>query len=143
MRRLITRHPGHRACGILEALLAAGVAPALARSQAEERFLALVRKAQLPAPELNVRLGPFEVDFLWRTEQLAVEVDGYAFHASPALFERDRRKDARLSAAGVQVLRVTWRQLTSEPEAVLVRLAQTLVRSSVRSSRGEAALGQP
>jgi hypothetical protein len=31
-----------------------------------------------------------------------------------------------LLAAGVRVLRVTWRQLVDEPEALLVRLAQAL-----------------
>jgi hypothetical protein len=56
----------------------------LTRSQAEERFLALVRAAQLPMPEVNVRIGPIEVDFLWRQERLVVEVDGFRFHASRA-----------------------------------------------------------
>lgn len=73
-----------------------------------------------------------EVDFLWRAERLIVEVDGFEFHASRASFESDRKKDAHLSARGFQVIRVTWRQLTREPEALLVRLAQALTAASLR-----------
>jgi len=47
----------------LRSLLGVGSAPALTRSEAEERFLALVRAAELPTPETNVRVGRYEVDF--------------------------------------------------------------------------------
>lgn len=80
-------------------------------------------------PELNVRLEGYEVDFLWRTERLVVEIDGRAFHSSDRTFESDRRRDGVLLAAGVRVMRVTWRQIVSEPEALLVRLARALAAS--------------
>jgi very-short-patch-repair endonuclease len=57
-----------------------------------------------------------------------VEVDGFAFHSTGGSFEQDRRRDARLMAAGLRVMRVTWRQLVREPEAVVARLAQALAR---------------
>ncbi len=75
---------------------------------------------------MNVRLGPYEVDFLWRDAGLVVEVDGFAFHSGRARFEGDRRRDADLAARGVTVIRVTWRQLVDQPEAVLVRIGQAL-----------------
>ena len=112
----------------IRALLAAGAEPAFTRSEAETRFLMLVRKAQLPAPATNVALRGYEVDFLWRAEGLVVEIDGFAFHSSSAAFECDRRRDAVLAAAGLRVLRITWRQISQEPEALLVRLAQALVQ---------------
>ena len=55
-----------------------------------------------------------------------VEVDGVAFHATRAAVEHDRRREADLDAAGFDVLRCTWRQITDEPEALLVRLARKL-----------------
>lgn len=79
--------------------------------------------------ELNTRLGRFEVDFLWRAERLVVEVDGYAFHGGRAAFERDRRRDAELQAEGLRVMRVTWRQLVGEPDAVVARLTRALRRN--------------
>jgi very-short-patch-repair endonuclease len=115
------RRPG---AGVLRAALARDASPAWTRSEAEERFLALIRKAGLPAPETNVRLGPYEVDFLWRPERLIVEVDGFRFHSSRAAFERDRLRDAELQTNGFRVIRVTWRQLADQPEAMLARLAR-------------------
>jgi very-short-patch-repair endonuclease len=52
------------------------------------------------------------------------------FHSSRAAFERDRRRDADLQGLGYRVIRVTWRQLTIVREAVLVRVAQALVRQA-------------
>lgn len=109
-----------RAAGLLDA------EPALTRSEAEERLLALIRAGGLPEPELNARVAGHEVDFLWRREKLVVEVDGYAFHSSRAAFERDRRRDADLQDAGLRVRRVTWVQIAHEAEALLVRLTRAL-----------------
>ena len=81
-------------------------------------------------PGVNVRVGGHEVDFLWRKEALVVEVDGFEFHSSRAAFERDRLRDAGLQAAGFRVIRVTWRQLTEQSEATLVRIARALALSS-------------
>ena len=94
-------------------------------------MLALVRAARLPMPDVNVRVGPIEVDFLWREERLVVEVDGFRFHSSRAAFERDRLRDAELQAGGLRVMRVTWRQLTREREATLARIARALVARPV------------
>ena len=123
---LLARSPGRRGSRPLGAMLAREGGPALTRSEAERRLLALVRAGGLPAPEVNVRLCGFEVDFLWRRERLAVEVDGYAFHSTRAAFERDRRKDGVLADAGFAVRRFTWRGLVDEPERVLVALARAL-----------------
>jgi very-short-patch-repair endonuclease len=123
---LLARHPGRRGTVALRALLNRGSAAVLTRSEAEERFLALVRKAQLPVPDVNVGLAGYEVDFLWREERLIVEVDGFAFHSSRAAFERDRLRDADLQAQGFRIIRVTWRQIVDHPEAMLVRITKTL-----------------
>ncbi|HXF00547.1 MAG TPA: hypothetical protein VN458_09395 [Solirubrobacterales bacterium] len=41
------------------------------RSELESRFLALCRRYRVPHPRVNVRVGPFLVDFLWRARHLA------------------------------------------------------------------------
>lgn len=127
---LLDRHVRHRGAARLRGLVAGDAQPALTRSEAEERFLELVRKARLPAARSNARVGGYEVDFYWREQRFIVEIDGFAFHSSAARFESDRRRDAVLAAAGVRVIRVTWRQLATEPEAVLARVAQALVLSN-------------
>jgi very-short-patch-repair endonuclease len=108
------------------ALLDRDAKPALTRSEAEERLLALIRSAELPEPELNVRIGRHEVDFLWRDRGLVVEVDGFRYHSSRDAFERDRLRDAELGAQGFTVMRITWRQIVGSPEAVVARIAMAL-----------------
>ncbi|MEK9501875.1 type IV toxin-antitoxin system AbiEi family antitoxin domain-containing protein [Gemmatimonadota bacterium DH-20] len=127
-RRLVNflrRHPRSPGSGKLRAVLDAG-APPRTRSEAEERFLSLVRRAGMPRPEVNVRVGPWEVDFYWPRARVVVEVDGYASHHSGRAFERDRRRDGDLIARGLQVMRVTWRQMDDEPEGVSFRLGRLL-----------------
>jgi very-short-patch-repair endonuclease len=119
-RALLERHP-HRA--LQQALQQE---PALTRSEAETRLLALIRAADLPAPQTNVRVHGHEVDFYWPEHRLVVEVDGYAFHGTRQAFERDRLRDGHLQARGIQVSRITWRQIAYTPEALLVRLAATM-----------------
>jgi len=130
---LLARYPRRPGTAALRSLLRCSERPALTRSGAEVLFLSLVRRAQLSQPEVNTSLHGHEVDFLWRRERLIVETDGFAFHRSRREFEADRRRDTELAAQGFQVMRVTWRQITGEPEATLTRVAQALARRSERS----------
>src|SRR3954471_10430369 len=114
-------HPGVKA--LKQATL---TDPALTRSDAERRLVDLIRKAGLPPPETNTRIAGHEVDMVWRAHRLVVEVDGYAYHGTRAAFERDRRRDADLQAAGFRVLRITWRRLQDEPLAVAAALGRAL-----------------
>jgi very-short-patch-repair endonuclease len=123
---LLARYPARPGTAKLRELLDGARDPALTRSEAEERFLELVRRGGLLAPETNVYLHGYELDFLWREERVAVEVNGFAFHGDHSAFEADRRRDAELAVAGIQVIRVTWRQIRDEPEAILARLAVVL-----------------
>jgi len=100
--------------------------PRLTRSEAERRMLRLIRAARLPTPATNLRVAGWEVDVVWPRHRLVVEVDGYAYHGNRAAFERDRRKDAALVAAGYRVVRITWRQIVDEPHAVVALLARLL-----------------
>lgn len=61
--------------------------------------------------------GPVRLDAAWPEVKLAVELDGAAFHGSPAARERDLRRDAALAALGWVVLRFSYRRLMREPEA--------------------------
>jgi len=124
---LVRRAAGRRGARALRALLADG--PAFTRSEAERALLALVRRAGLPMPRTNVRVEGHEVDAFWPAHGLVLEVDGYRFHRGRAAFERDRRRDADLTAAGHRVVRMTWDALRRCPEAVAARLAGALART--------------
>ena len=128
---LNARSSGRRGVKALAAALADGHEPSMTRSEAERTFLRLMRAARLPTPETNVRIAGYEVDFLWRAQRLVVEVDGFAFHSSREAFERDRRKDAELQAAGLTVTRVTYRQITREQLALVTIIARQLYSALV------------
>jgi len=123
---VLHRRPGRPGSSALRDLLGRLEGPQLTRSEAEKRMLGLVRAAALPAPQTNVRIGPYEVDAVWNEQRVIVEVDGYAFHSSRAAFERDRARDADLQARGFRVVRVTWRQIVDRPEATIARIARLL-----------------
>jgi very-short-patch-repair endonuclease len=99
-----------------------GVPADLTRSELERLFLRLCRYHRLSAPEVNVRVGPFLVDFLWRDERLIAETDGYRFHRGRMAFEADRARDVELKLLGYTVIRFTHRQVVNEPS----RVARTL-----------------
>lgn len=128
VRSVVDRNTGSRGVGLLRIMLESDGRTVFTRSQAEESLLGLIRKAKLPAPEVNVGVGRFEVDFLWRSRGVAVEVDGFAFHSSRARFEADRRRDVELAAEGIHVVRLSWRQITRSPESVIAQLAGILAR---------------
>jgi very-short-patch-repair endonuclease len=133
----LKRAPRSRGATRLRLLIAKEGGLTYTRSAAEELFMSLARKVDLPLPKTNVRVGDDEVDFLFRAEKVVVEIDGFAFHSSRRTFEDDRRRDARLAVLGFRVIRVTWRQLTNEPDAVLVRLALILGAASPGRARSE------
>jgi very-short-patch-repair endonuclease len=125
---LLARYPKRRGTGTLRRLLADPSSGTFTRSEAEDRLLELVRAADLPRPDFNAMLFGYEVDCLWREAGLVVEVDGFAFHSSQRAFVRDRRRDGVFIAAGMQVLRLTWHQLTRERDRTISLLAQAISR---------------
>jgi very-short-patch-repair endonuclease len=134
-RRLLTRgdlaeqlnRNGHlRGAAALRSVLEADGGPAFTRSAAERRLLDLLRKASLPSPLINARVCGYEVDFHWPRERVIAEVDGFTFHGDRIAFERDRGRDAELQALGYRVIRITWRQLTREPNVVVRRITHLL-----------------
>jgi very-short-patch-repair endonuclease len=100
--------------------------PEFTRSEGERRLKALCKAARLPMPRMNARVAGWEVDAFWAAERLVVEIDGWQYHGTRHAFERDRRKDAALQAAGYRVVRFTARRLREEPYAVAAELALLL-----------------
>jgi very-short-patch-repair endonuclease len=125
---LLARYPRRPGTRALRTLLERDELPALTRSRAERRLLELIRKAGLPAPEVNFKTRRYELDLYWPEHRLAVEVDTLWSHGSEASFESDRRRDAELAADGIRVIRITDVGIASEPERQLALVAQALAR---------------
>jgi very-short-patch-repair endonuclease len=96
------------------------------RSDLEEDFLALFHAHHLPPFETNVKIGRWEVDFLWREQSLVVEVDSFAYHRGSVAFEDDYARDLDLRQRGFTVLRFADKQLEGESERVVADVAAAL-----------------
>jgi Protein of unknown function (DUF559) len=138
----IARANGHRGTAALAQATARE--PKWARNNLEAHFLRLARGAGLPEPLVNHALdapdyGYCEVDFFWPKQKLVVETDGWETHGTRASFERDRARDAALTAAGLRVVRFSWRA----PDVTIVRRLRDLLPtySSAIASRNAASSG--
>lgn len=132
----LERAPGRTGTARLRALLGAEIGPALTRSELERRLRNLIRSAGLPWPRFNVMVHGHLVDAVWPELRVVLETDGYRVHGHRSAFERDRKRDLTLAAAGYLVIRVSWRQLCAEPMAVLARLAESLALARERTRAG-------
>jgi very-short-patch-repair endonuclease len=125
---LLKRYPRRRGAGTIRAILRDGARRT--RRELEARFVAFVERFALAKPEFNAHLlvaGTWiECDCVWREAGVIVELDGREVHATAFAFERDRARDRKLQARGWRTVRITWRQLQFEPEAVAYDLRALL-----------------
>jgi len=77
----------------------------------------------------NVKLGRWEVDFLWRDRHLVVETDSWTYHRGSVAFQDDHDRDLDLRQRGFTVLRFSERQLEDEPARVAADVARALRRA--------------
>ncbi|HET9162514.1 MAG TPA: type IV toxin-antitoxin system AbiEi family antitoxin domain-containing protein [Solirubrobacterales bacterium] len=96
------------------------------RGDLEEGFLRLCRRHRLPLPEVNVRVGAYLVDFMWRERRLVVETDHYTHHRGRAAFQDDRTRGLELKRLGYEVLPLSERQIDEEARRVAETLATIL-----------------
>ena len=96
------------------------------RSDLEDDFLDFLRRHRLPPPEVKVKLGRHEVDFLWRSQRLVVETDFYGTHSGSVAFEDDHQRDLALRRLGLTVHRYTGAQIRSHPAEVVADLREIL-----------------
>jgi very-short-patch-repair endonuclease len=129
------RYPNRKGIAVIKKILeAGGLGAGLTRSELEDRFLLFLERYRLTRPEVNAQLCIaglwIECDCLWRAQRVIVELDGRAVHSTAAAFENDRGRDRMLQARGWRTIRVTWRQLHDEPEAVAYDLRAILSASA-------------
>jgi len=61
-----------------------------------------------------VRGETFRLDMAYEAEKVAVELDGRAYHAAPAQWERDIARDLAIATLGWQTVRLSHRRLTTD-----------------------------
>ena len=104
------------------------------------RVLAAMGKRRRPGTTLMREL----VAFTYRQPRLVIEADGRPYHMSLLDRDSDRWRDTDLVAAGWPVIRVTWRDLTHEPERFAAAVARVLgVKTGVDPPTGGATPSNP
>ena len=122
--RLVRR--ATRQAEILGLLNGSGIVTDRTRSDLERDFLRFLRHHRLPPPEVNVGVGRWIVDFLWRSDRLVVETDFHAYHRGTVAFEDDHQRDLQLRRLGYSVHRYTGAQLRSHPAEIAAELSEVL-----------------
>jgi very-short-patch-repair endonuclease len=139
----VARCPRRAGVALVRSLLDPERGSTVTASRPEELLLALVRRARLPEPEVDVALGDprsseqierYRPDLLWREPKVVVEFDSWLHHSGQRAFRSDRRRDVEMRIAGWTVIRITWADLTEEPERVIAWIATALARGSVRAA---------
>lgn len=98
---------------------AADALPTTTDSPIEDAFLALCDAHGLPRPLVQAFVCGQRVDFCWPEQRVIVETDGYEHHGTRAAFERDRARDAYMTARGWGTIRATKRMVEEDPAGVL------------------------
>lgn len=94
----------------------------------ETRLLALLRRSRLPLPTQQHALtiggvGRVRVDFAYPDRMVAIETDGYRWHAGKRRWARDLDRRNALTAAGWRLLHVTWDDVEHDPAGTVERIA--------------------
>ena len=110
--------------GLRRAREVAAFSDARSESVLESLSRAAFHLAGLPPPDLQVWVGDDgevigRVDFLWRRYNTIGEADGAMKYETPARARTQLERDARLRAAGYEVVHFTWPQITRAPAQVL------------------------
>jgi very-short-patch-repair endonuclease len=83
------------------------------------------------------------VDVGYPDQRIAIELDGFATHGSPAALQRDLRRQNRIVLEGWLVLRFTWADVVERPGEVAATVARALGAASRRYADGFAPQERP
>lgn len=102
----------------------------------EARFLAVLARAGIEAPECQVDVGGESwvgrVDHLFRRWRIVAEIDSDLHHSSKLDRESDARRDDALRAAGFEVLRFTDEQVWEHPDEVVAEVRAAVADAARR-----------
>lgn len=100
------------------------------KSELEDEFLYLCRRAQLPLPLVNPTVHGIEPDCYWPDLRLVVELDGGGNHGTGPQRTRDQRRAMILRAHGIDLIRYTEDQVFFDAGQVTADLRREIARRS-------------
>ena len=123
--------------GIQNARRVVAFADARSESVLESISRVAFHELGLPTPDLQAWVGDEDeiigrADFLWRAYRTVGEADGALKYADPARAIAQLERDARLRAAGFEVVHFTWQDITRTPDEVMARIKTAFRRGAAR-----------
>jgi Transcriptional regulator, AbiEi antitoxin len=122
--------------GLAKARQVVEFSDALSESALESVSRVVFREQGIPPPELQEWVGGDEegvvgrADFLWRRFGTIGEADGALKYADPARAIAQLQRDAKLRAAGFQVVHFTWDDIVRTPGRVAASLREAFRRGA-------------
>jgi very-short-patch-repair endonuclease len=104
-----------------------------AHSELERMAVSLLRAAGISGFEINYRTKlssgrPVEFDIAFTHHKVALELDGYAYHAGPDEHRADVRRANEIMADGWTVRRFTYSDVLNHPAGFITTVRQVLAR---------------
>jgi very-short-patch-repair endonuclease len=119
--------------GITRAREVVGFSDGRSESALESLSRVVFHEQRLPPPELQVWVGDevarARADFLWRRYRTVGEADGAVKYDRPAAAQAQLQRDARLRAAGFEVVHFTWGQVVRVPHQVAASIRAAFERA--------------
>ena len=102
-----------------------------AHSELERLAVRLLRAAGITGFVVNYRTvlpggRPVELDVAFVERRVALELDGWAYHAGPEAHRTDVRRANDIMAAGWTVRRFTWSDLLADPDGFVATVREVL-----------------
>jgi very-short-patch-repair endonuclease len=95
----------------------------------EPKMRKVLKRFGLPPAQFHSWIAGYEVDFHFHGTPVVLECDGWETHGlNRARFERDRDRNAAVTAAGFVIVHFTYRQLCRQPERVANKIRANLSR---------------
>lgn len=120
--------PRWRGDGVRAGILAAAAGGAI--SEGERLLHRLLHAAGIGGWQanraINLKNDTKVGDVVFDKIRLVLEVDGFAFHSAHERFQDDRSRQNLLVRSDWTVLRLTWWQLTNDPQGVVSEIRETI-----------------
>jgi hypothetical protein len=103
----------------------------------ESRVLRLLRRIGIEPVAVEVKMGTdgrYRVDTLL-DPKVAMEVDGYTYHAAPELKAEDERRRGRLRLEGIFVLVYDWNEVLRDGRRIAAECHEAIARHGVAGRR--------
>ncbi len=91
---------------------------------------------QTQVPIIHAARIVARVDFYWERYRTIAEADGLLKYTGPDVLRAEKLRQERLADLGYEIVRITWRQITQQPDETVARIGRAFARARVKGVKG-------